>query len=75
MSLLDEVGEELKEEGYDEQPYMHAVDISIGGHYNLVVAQRVEAVLYVERSLQEVELLVFINHLLGKSERVEGFSA
>ena len=67
MALLDEVGEELQEEGDDEQAYVHAVDIGIGSHDYLVVAQRVKSVLNVEGSLEQVELLVLVHHLLGQS--------
>ena len=71
MSLLDEFGEELQEEGYYEQSDVHAVDIGIGCNYYLVVAQGVESVLNVEGCLKQVELLVLVHHLLGESERVE----
>ena len=75
MTLLYEFREELQEEGDDEQSDVHSVDIGIGGHYHLVVSQRVESVLNVERSLKEVELLVFVHHLFCQSERVERFSS
>ena len=39
MALLDEIWEELKEEGDDEQADMHSVDIRIGCHNYLVVTQ------------------------------------
>ena len=65
MSLLDEVGEELQEERNDEQADVHAVDIGIGSHDHLVIAQCVESVLDVKGCLQEVELLVFVDHLFG----------
>ena len=71
MAFLDEFGEELQEEGDDEQADVHAVDIGIGGYNHLVVAQGVESVLYVEGRLQQVELLVLVDHLLGESEAVE----
>ena len=71
MSFLDEVGEELQEEGDDEQTDMHAIDIGIGGHDDFVVAQCVEAVFDVESSLQQIELLVLIHHFLGESVGVE----
>ena len=54
---------------------MHAIDIGIGGHDDFVVAQSVEAVLDVEGRLQEVELLVLVDHLLGQSEAVERLAA
>ena len=68
MALLDEVGEELEEEGDDEQTDVHTVDIGIGSHDDLVVAQVIKSFFDVERRLQQVELLVLIYHLLGESE-------
>ena len=74
MPFLDQVGEELEEEGDDKQAYVHAVDIGIGGHNHLVIAQRVEPILDIKGSLQQVELLVLVHHLLGQSEAIERFS-
>ena len=54
---------------------MHAVHVGIGSHDDLVVAQSVEPVLDVERGLQEVELLIFVDHLFGQSEAVERLAA
>ena len=71
MAFLDELGEELQEEGDDEQTDVHAIDIGIGGHNHLVVAQGVETILNVEGGLQQVELFVFIHHLLGEAERIK----
>ena len=53
---------------------MHTVDISIRCHYYLIITQGVETFLNIERSLKQIELLVLVNHLLGKTKRVEGFS-
>ena len=75
MSLLDEVGEELEEEGDHEEADVHTVDIGIGGDDDFIVAQSVKTVFDVECGLQEVELLVFIHHLFGQSVAVEGLSA
>ena len=71
MSLANQFGEELQEEGDGEQAYVHAIDIGIGSDDDLVVSQVVEPVLYVESCLQEIELLVLIDHLLCQSEGVE----
>lgn len=74
MPLFDKVGEELQEEGYHQQADVHAVNISIGSYNHFVIAQAVESVLNVEGSLQEVELFVFVDNLLGQSEAVERFA-
>ena len=71
MSLLDEFGEELKEEGDDEQADVHAVNISIGGDDHLIITEGVEAVFDVECCLQQVELLVFVDYFLGQSEGIQ----
>ena len=55
VSLLYQIGEELQEERDDEQSDVHSVHIGIRRHNHLVVSQRVESVLYVEGSLQQVE--------------------
>ena len=75
MALLYKLREELQEEGYDEQTDVHAVDIGIGSHDDLVVTQGVETLFYVESSLKEVKLLVLVDHLLGETERVERLAA
>ena len=75
MTLLDQLREELQEEGDDQQADMHTVNIRIRGHNHLIISQRVESVLNIEGSLQQVELLVLIDHLLGKTERVQWFTA
>ena len=54
---------------------MHAVHIGIGGHYHLIIPESVETVLYVQCRLQQVELLVLVNHLLCQPERVKRLSA
>ena len=73
--LLDQVGEELKEEGDQQQADVHAVHVGIGGDDDAVVAQSVQAVLDVERGLQQVELLVLVDDLLGQAEAVERLTA
>ena len=53
---------------------MHTVNIRIGSHNHLVVTQSVQPVFNIQGSLQEVELLVLIHHLLRQSEGVERFA-
>ena len=48
MALLDEIWEELKEEGDDEQADVHSVDIRIGCHNHLVVTTNPSRPLYRE---------------------------
>ena len=50
---------------------MHAVDIGIGSYNDLVVTQSLKAILDIQRSLQQVELLVLIHHCPAQSEAVE----
>ena len=68
MSFLYKLREELQEKGDDEQTYMHAINIGIGCHDDLVVSQCVETIFNVKSSLEEIKLLVFIYDLLGESE-------
>ena len=51
MAFAHKLGEELEEECYRKETYVHAVDIGVGGHDDLVIAQSVESVLYVEGGL------------------------
>ena len=71
VSFLYQVGEELEEEGDDEEADVHAVDIGIGRNNHLIVTQCVESVLDVEGCLEQIELLILVYHLLGQSVRVE----
>ena len=71
VSFLYQVGEELEEEGDDEEADVHAVHIGIGRNNHLVVTQCVESVLDVEGCLEQIELLILVYHLLGQSVRVE----
>ena len=63
MPFLYHVGEELKEECEQKQAYVHAVDIGIGGNYDVVVAQSVYAFFNVECGLKQIELVVFVQDL------------
>ena len=65
MTAAHQLWEELEEEGDEQQAYVHPVVVGIGGDDHAIVAQAVEAVLDVERRLQEVELLVLIDDLLA----------
>ena len=71
MVVADDVGEELQEEREQQQADVHAVDVGVGGDDDLVVAQAVEAVLDVERGLEEVEFLVLVDDFLGEAVGVE----
>ena len=74
-SCAHQFGEELEEEGEQQQPDVHAVDIGVGGDDHAVVAEVVERIFDVEGVLQQVELLVFVYDLFGKSEAVQRFAA
>ena len=52
MSLLYQVGEELQEEGDNQQADVHAVHIGIGSYDDFVVAQCLYAVFYISRLLE-----------------------
>ncbi len=67
VALLDEVREELQEEGDDEQSDVHSIYIGIGSHNHLIISQSVQSVLDIEGCLEQVELLVLVNHLLGQT--------
>ena len=75
MSLLDHVGEELKEEREQQQTYVHAVHIGIGGDYDVVISQSVDTLLDVQGRLQQVELVILIENLGRNSVRVLGLAS
>ena len=75
MSLPYQLGEELQEECYHEQTNVHTVHIGIGRNDYLVVAKVIQTLLDIQGSLQQVELLVLIDHLLGKAVAVQGLTA
>ena len=74
MTLLYKLWEELQEECYHQQPYVHAVDIGIGSHNDLIVSERIESVFYVEGSLQQVEFFILVDYLFLLAVAVERLS-
>ena len=75
MPFLNEIREELQEEGQHQQANMHTVHIGIGSDDDFVVAQFIQTVFDIQRRLQAVELLVLIHHGFGEAEAVERFTA
>ena len=71
MAFLNQVREELEEEGNHQQADVHTIDIGIGRHNDLVVSQAFHTVLDVEGRLEKIEFFVFIDHLLGEAVGVE----
>ena len=67
VALLDEVREELQEEGDDEQSDVHSIYIGIGSHNHLIISQSIQTILNIESCLKKVELLVLVNHFLGQT--------
>ena len=74
MSLLNQLWEELEEEGDDEQADVHAIDIGICCHDDLIISEGIETFFDIEGSLQQIELLVLVDHLLGKAKAVQWFT-
>ena len=75
MPRADHVGEELQEKRGKQQADVHAVHVGVGSDDDLVVTQVLHILLDVERRLQEVELLVLVNHLLREPVAVERLAA
>ena len=75
VTLTNHIGEELQEKGHQQQSDVHTIDIGIGCDDHLVVAQVVHILFDVQRCLQQIELLVVVNHLLGQSEAVQRLTA
>ena len=75
MALTNQFWEELQEEGDNQQADMHTVHIGIGSHNHLIISQRVHALLNIEGSLEQIELLVLIDHLFRQAKGVQGLSS
>ena len=74
VSLLYQFGEELQEEGYHKQTYMHTIHISISSNDNLVISQVVQTVFYIEGCLKQVKLLILIHEFLCEPVAVLWFT-
>ena len=75
VAAADDVREELEEESDHEEPDVHAIDVGVGGEDDLLIAEVIDGVLDIERVLEEIEFLVFVDDLFGEAEGVEGFAA
>ena len=71
MPFLDKVGEKLQKKSNHQQADMHTVHIGIGCDNHLIIPEPLDTVLYIKGSLQQVELLVLINDLLGQSVSIQ----
>jgi len=75
MSLLDQIGKELQEESKQQQADMHSICVGIGCDDHPVVTQPVHILLNIEGCLQQIELLIFVDDLLGETEAVQRLSS
>src|SRR5688572_2537471 len=66
--------EKLKKKGHQQQPDMHPIDIRIGGYNNIIITEIIQAVLNIQRMLEQVEFLIFINHFFCKTVAVQWLS-
>ena len=71
MTVANQLREKLQEKGEQQQADVHAVDIGISRDHHAVVSQVFDALLDVERGLQQCKLLVFVHHFTRKAEGVE----
>ena len=53
---------------------MHAIDIGISRNHDVVIAEAIKPILNIERVLQQVELLVFVNDFFAQTKGVKWFS-
>ena len=74
MAIPYQVGIKLEEESEQKQPDMHAIHIGIRGNHDIVIAQILKSLFKVERSLEQVELFIFVNNPFAQPEAVERFS-
>ena len=74
MPVANQVREELQEKRDQEQPDVHAVHVGIRRNHDFVVTQAVEAFLDVQRGLQQVKFLVFVDHFLREPVSVQRFA-
>ena len=70
MAIFYQIGEELQEEGHQQKPDVHPVDIGVGGDDDLIVPEAFDPLLDIEGMLQEVEFFILIDDLLGEAKTV-----
>ncbi len=74
VASFHQVRKELQEERHQQQPDMHSIHVRICGNDHLVISQTLQSVLDVQRMLQEVELLVLINHFFRQPVAIQWLS-
>ena len=53
---------------------MHAIHISIGCNYNIIIPQTFQAFFNIQCMLQQVELFIFIHHFFSQPKTVQRFT-
>ena len=53
---------------------MHAIHIRIGCDHNILIPQPIQAFFNIQCVLQQVELLIFIDHFFSKSKTIQRFT-
>ncbi len=71
MPLPHQFRKELQEESHQQHPDMHAIHIGIRCNNNVVITKIFISVFDVQSRLQQVELFVLINNLLGETETIQ----
>ena len=71
MALAHQLGVELEEESQQQETDVHTVHIGISRNHHVIVAEIVDVFIYVEGCLQQRELFVLVDILLGSLEAVQ----
>ena len=71
MPAAHQIRKELQEESQQKQADVHTVHIGIRRDNHIVVTQVLQTVLDVQRSLQEIELLILIHDLFSQTVRIQ----
>src|SRR5690606_4265258 len=74
MSFLYQFRKKLKDKRNQQQTNVHPINISIRGDYDVVISQIFHRIFNIQRSLQQVEFLVFVNYFFGHSVGIQRFS-
>src|SRR5690606_2798170 len=71
MVLLNKFREELQKERYQQQAYVHSVNVGIGCDYDIVVTQVLHLLLNVKCRLKKIKLLILVHYFLAHPIRIE----
>ena len=74
MVVAHHIGEELQEEGEQEEANVHAVDVGVGRDDDFIITQSIQAFLDIERRLEEMKFFVLVDNFLRETVSIKWFA-